>query len=41
MNALFWTRGEANEELLSLLLEMENSNGLQIKPFYYMEYITS
>ena len=30
-NALFWMRGEANEELLSLLLEMENSNNSQIK----------
>lgn len=30
-NALFWTRGEANEELLSLLLEMESSNNSYIK----------
>lgn len=30
-NALFWTQGEANEELLSLLLDMESSNKSQIK----------
>lgn len=30
-NALFWTRGEANEELLSLLLEIELSENAQIK----------
>ncbi len=31
MNAFCWMRGEANEELLSLLLDMESSNNLQIK----------
>lgn len=30
-NALFWTRGEANKELLSLLLEIELSENTQIK----------
>lgn len=30
-NALFWTQGEANEKLLSLLLDMESSNNSQIK----------
>ncbi|MCH5265068.1 MAG: hypothetical protein J1F02_04160 [Lachnospiraceae bacterium] len=30
-NALFWTRGEDNEELLSLLLEIESSDNSYIK----------
>lgn len=30
-NALFWTQGEVDKELLSLLLDMESSNNSQIK----------